>query len=93
MTTAPLLTVPAAPELAPAPVDELRAWLRLAHASGLRPIALRALLAEFGSPQAVLAQSFSALATIAGGDAAKAVLAPPPRFDHGFDEYVASQPG
>ncbi|SAL19119.1 DNA protecting protein DprA [Caballeronia choica] len=88
MTTAALLTVRAAPELAPAPVDELRAWLRLAHASGLRPIALRALLAEFGSPQAVLAQSFSALATIAGGDAAKAVLAPPPRFDHGFDEYV-----
>ena len=99
MTTPDLLTVPAAPELAPALVHNLRAWLRLAHARGLRPIELRALLGEFGGPEAVLDQSFGALAAVAGESAAKAVLAPPPRFGHGFEEYVqraadwASMPG
>jgi DNA processing protein len=77
MTTADLLIARAAPELAPAPPDELFAWLRLAHARGLRPAALRALLGAFGCPQSVLAQSCANLARVAGEDAAKAVLAPP----------------
>lgn len=95
MTTADLLTVSAAPELAPALIHDLHAWLRLAHARGLRPVELRALLGEFGGPEAVLNQSFGALAAVAGERAARAVLAPPPRFD----EYVqrvaewASMPG
>jgi DNA processing protein len=68
---------------------DFSAWLRLANASGLSPIALRALLTEFGSPQAVLNRSFSALAAIAGEKAARAVLAPPPSSELGsFDECL-----
>jgi DNA processing protein len=88
MTTAALLTARAAPELAPAPPDDLPAWLRLAHARGLRPPALRALLGAFGGPQAVLAQSFADLARVAGDDAARAALAPPPDSRAAFDERV-----
>jgi DNA processing protein len=62
----------------PLTTDELSAWLRLAHARGLRPAALRALLGAFGLPLRVLAQPFDALAAVAGGEAARAVLAPPP---------------
>jgi hypothetical protein len=40
----------------------------------LPPIALRAWLAEFGGPQAVLNQPFNALAALAGARAALAVL-------------------
>ncbi|WP_322043688.1 DNA-processing protein DprA [Paraburkholderia sp. J67] len=61
----------------PLAADELDAWLRLAHARGLKPAALRALLGAFGLPQQVLAQPFSALAAVAGTVAAQAVLAPP----------------
>ncbi|WP_322091436.1 DNA-processing protein DprA [Paraburkholderia bannensis] len=66
--------------LAPLPLstDESGAWLRLAHARGLKPVALRALLGVFGLPQRVLAQPFDALAAVAGTQAAHAVLAPPP---------------
>ncbi|TCK42180.1 DNA protecting protein DprA [Paraburkholderia sp. BL8N3] len=89
MSTDALLTAPAAPDVAPAPADDLRAWLLLANAGGLRPLALRTLLREFGSPQAVLAQSFGALAAIAGEAAANAVLAPPQGVEAGsFDEYL-----
>jgi DNA processing protein len=71
-------------------IDELSGWLRLANASGLSPIALRALLAAFGGPQAVLEQSFEALATVAGEKAAWAVQAPPPRSELGsFEECLA----
>jgi DNA processing protein len=71
-------------------IDELSGWLRLANASGLSPIALRALLAAFGGPQAVLEQSFEALATVAGEKAARAVQAPPPRSELGsFEECLA----
>lgn len=58
--------------------DELSAWLRLAHARGLKPAALRALLGAFGLPQQVLAQPFDALAAVCGREAAQAALAPPP---------------
>lgn len=66
--------------LAPLPLstDESGAWVRLAHARGLKPAALRALLGAFGLPQRVLAQPFDALAAVAGSQAAHAVLAPPP---------------
>ncbi|WP_321903951.1 DNA-processing protein DprA [Paraburkholderia tropica] len=73
----------APPPPAPLPLapDELHAWLRLACARGLKPAALRALLGAFGLPQQVLAQSFSALAAVAGSVAAQAALAaPPPGF-------------
>ncbi|MCG5075937.1 DNA-processing protein DprA [Paraburkholderia tagetis] len=61
----------------PLGADELSAWLRLANARGLKPVALRALLSAFGLPQHVLAQPFEALAAAAGNEAARAVLAPP----------------
>ena len=64
MSTDALLTAPAAPDVAPAPTDDLRAWLLLANAGGLRPLALRKQLREFGSPQAVLAQSLGPRAAI-----------------------------
>jgi DNA processing protein len=62
---------------APLPLchGELAAWLRLALARGLKPAALRALLGAFGLPQNVLAQPFSALAAVAGADAARAAVA------------------
>jgi DNA processing protein len=94
MTTA-LLPTGSAPNPVPdAPVhdsDDLRAWLQLAHANRLRPLALRQLLTEFGGPIAVLSESFAALAEVAGADAAKAVLAPPADIEQTpFDDYIES---
>jgi DNA processing protein len=107
MTTALLPTGAAAPACAASALqndiddpDELRAWLRLAHANGLRALALRCLLAEFGGPLDVLAGSFAELARVAGPDAAHAVLAPPAVIEQVlFDDYMndvrawASAPG
>ncbi|CAD6548582.1 hypothetical protein LMG27952_04748 [Paraburkholderia hiiakae] len=62
------------PTTLPLSPEELAAWLRLALARGLRPTALRALLGAFGLPQNVLAQPFSALAAVAGAQAAHAAL-------------------
>jgi DNA processing protein len=54
--------------------DEIAAWLTLAHAGGgLGAAALHALLAAFGTPQAVLAQPDEVLACAAGRHAAAAV--------------------
>jgi DNA processing protein len=90
MTPFLLPTADATPRLGVTDSQDISAWLRLANASGLPPIALRALLAEFGGPQAVLNQPFEALAAIAGEKAARAVLAPPPRSELGsFDECLA----
>jgi DNA processing protein len=90
MTPFLLPTTNAAPRLDVTDPLDVSAWLRLANASGLQPIALRALLAEFGSPHAVLGQSFAALAGIAGEKAARAVLAPPPGSELGsFHECLA----
>jgi DNA processing protein len=61
----------------PPAAGERAAWLRLATARGLKPVALHALLGAFGLPQNVLAQPFAALATAAGVEAARAVLNPP----------------
>ena len=52
MTPFQLLTADAAPHLGETDSQDISAWLRLANASGLPPIGLRALLAEFGGPQA-----------------------------------------
>ncbi|WP_322010660.1 DNA-processing protein DprA [Paraburkholderia sp. J12] len=65
------------PATLPLDADERAAWLRLATARGLKPVALRALLGAFGLPQNVLAQAFAAIATVAGAEAARAALAPP----------------
>ena len=90
MTPFLLPTPDAKPCLGETELQDVSAWLRLANASGLPPIALRALLAEFGGPQAVLNQSFDALAVIAGEKAARAVLGPPSRSELGsFDECLA----
>lgn len=56
---------------------ELSAWLRLAMSPGLKPAALRQLLTAFGLPDAVFAQSFTALAQATDEASARAVLAPP----------------
>ena len=80
--------------------EELRAWLRLAHAKRLRPQALRTLLAAFGGPCEVLSESFASLAEAVDTAAAEAVLAPPcdvegVPFDHYIEEVLAwaSGPG
>ncbi|MDR5755666.1 DNA-processing protein DprA [Caballeronia sp. LZ035] len=80
--------------------EELRAWLRLAHAPGLRPLALRQLLAAFGGPCEVLAESFASLARVVGPGVAEAVLAPPAEIEGtSFGHYIegalawASEPG
>lgn len=86
MTLLPLPTACAMPCLGAADMRDLPAWLRLAHVSGLTPVALRALLAEFGEPHAVLEQPFGALAAIAGDKAARAVLLPSDAAS--FSEYV-----
>ncbi|MFM0323870.1 DNA-processing protein DprA [Caballeronia glebae] len=97
MTTADLPTEEAASTL---DFDELRAWLRLAHAKGLRPLALRTLLGAFGGPLEVLSESFATLAETADARAAEAVLAPPGDIEGvPFDHYIeaalawASEPG
>ncbi|WP_321794098.1 DNA-processing protein DprA [Caballeronia sp. J97] len=97
MTTADLPTEEAA---STHDAEELRAWLRLAHAKGLRPLALRTLLGAFGGPLEVLSESFASLAEAAGARAAEAVLAPPEEIEGvAFDHYIetaltwASEPG
>ncbi|WP_277186642.1 DNA-processing protein DprA [Caballeronia sp. BR00000012568055] len=79
--------LPTEPGLAPA--SDLPAWLRLAHAKGLRPLALRSLLAEFRGPCEVLSESFVELTRVAGEIAANAVLAPPADIEGvSFDHYM-----
>jgi DNA processing protein len=66
--------------------SELGAWLRLSLARGLKPAALRVLLARFGLPDALLAQPFAELAHATDPATARAVLAPP---EPGLRDYVA----
>lgn len=54
---------------------ELRAWLQLAHAPGLAPAVLHALLDTFGSPAALLRASAQAIAAASSTAAAQAVHA------------------
>ncbi|XYI34117.1 DNA-processing protein DprA [Cupriavidus oxalaticus] len=53
------------------------AWLRLANAPGVGPVAAQRLLAAFGLPQQVLAQSVAALSSVVPARLARAVLAAP----------------
>ncbi|SOY78918.1 similar to smf, putative DNA processing chain A (drpA); putative exported protein [Cupriavidus taiwanensis] len=57
--------------------DDLKAWLQLACAPGVGPVAVRLLLAAFGLPRQVLAQSVTALSTVVPARLARAVVASP----------------
>ncbi|AMR76418.1 DNA-processing protein DprA [Cupriavidus nantongensis] len=85
-----MVTSPAAPVCAPSPchagagapaairdADDLQAWLQLACAPGVGPVAVRLLLAAFGLPRQVLAQSVTALSAVVPARLARAVLAAP----------------
>jgi predicted Rossmann fold nucleotide-binding protein DprA/Smf involved in DNA uptake len=52
--------------------DELAAWLRLVGTPGIGRDAARRLLAEFGSPEAVLAASTGARKALVGSEVAMA---------------------
>jgi DNA processing protein len=67
---------------------ELGAWLRLSLARGLKPAALRVLLARFGLPGVLLAQPFAELAHATDPATARAVLAPPEPGLHDYVEQV-----
>ncbi|MEP7302196.1 MAG: DNA-processing protein DprA [Caldimonas sp.] len=58
--------------------DELAAWLRLVETPGVGRDSARRLLAEFGSPEAVLAASTPTRATIVGAAVAAALAEEPP---------------
>lgn len=55
--------------------DDVMAWLRLACAPGVGPVAARLLLAAFGLPQQALAQSVEALSSVVPKKQARAALA------------------
>ncbi|MDQ7956974.1 MAG: DNA-processing protein DprA [Pseudomonadota bacterium] len=61
--------------------DELAGWLRLALTPGVGDGTARRLLAAFGLPDAVFAQSQAALEQVCSATQAKALTAPPPDFD------------
>jgi DNA processing protein len=57
--------------------DELDAWLRLVHRTGLGRTAMRRLLAALGSPQAVASATEAALAALIGAARAQGLAQPP----------------
>ncbi|NIO42786.1 MAG: DNA-protecting protein DprA [Burkholderiales bacterium] len=59
------------------PDAELEAWLRLGLIPRLGPVAFRKLLSGFGSPEAVLGASATALGKIVGADLATAIATGP----------------
>jgi DNA processing protein len=60
--------------------DELAAWLRLIETRGVGRESVRRLLAEFGSPEAVLGASIEARRAIVGAPVAAALAIEPPGF-------------
>ena len=60
--------------------DELAAWLRLVGTPGVGRESARRLLAEFGSPEAVLGASSEARKAIVGAQVASALSSEPPGF-------------
>ncbi|MGZ5252716.1 MAG: DNA-processing protein DprA, partial [Caldimonas sp.] len=60
--------------------DELVAWLRLVETPGVGRTAARQLLAEFGSPQAVLDASNRSRQAVVGPQVAAALGVEPPDF-------------
>lgn len=86
----------------PAPVPttrsaaDIEAWLRLTGARGLGTGALRQLLATFGLPHQLLAQTVSALAAVIPEKQARALLAPPDAVTMALVERTvawAAEPG
>jgi DNA processing protein len=65
------------PTAAPARSSSLAAWLRLERAAGIGPRTAATLLAAFGSPDAVFAADFAALAAHVSPSQAHALLQPP----------------
>ncbi|UCD67595.1 MAG: DNA-processing protein DprA [Betaproteobacteria bacterium] len=59
------------------PDAELEAWLRLGLIPQLGPVAFRKLLSSFGSPEAALSASATALANVVGASLAAAIAAGP----------------
>lgn len=79
-----------------ASIDHLADWLRLEQASGVGCRTAHQLLAEFGSPRAVLEAAETALATHLPLPLARALRAPPPpRFNQLLDatRAWAARPG
>ncbi|SDF56784.1 DNA protecting protein DprA [Massilia sp. PDC64] len=62
---------------APARSTSLAAWLRLERTAGIGPRAAAALLAAFGSPDAIFSADFSSLSTHVAPAQARALLQPP----------------
>ncbi len=60
--------------------DELAAWLRVVGTPGVGRDAVRRLLAEFGSPEAVLGAATAARKALVGAGAAAALADEPPDF-------------
>jgi len=69
------------------------AWLQLARVPGLRPNRLHALIAEYGSPEAVLAADSRSLAERGVGAAARAALLRPDPVAHARDLAWLSESG
>lgn len=65
--------------------DELAAWLRLALTPGVGNVGARRLLAAFGLPQAVFAQTSVALQQVVGDALAKALQEEPAGFEAQLD--------
>ncbi|MEZ5647111.1 MAG: DNA-processing protein DprA [Burkholderiaceae bacterium] len=61
--------------------DELRVWLRLLLTPGVGPDTARRLLAAFGPPEAVFAQSPSAWRAVVSARVAQALAEPPTELD------------
>ena len=64
-------------DAAQADSDHLQAWLRLAFAEGIGPVAARRLLAVFGLPGQIWQADFSALCAVLPPRQVTALLAPP----------------
>ncbi len=69
--------------------DELAAWLRLVETPGVGRESARRLLAEFGSPEAVLGASSEARRAIVGAPVASALAIEPPGFAELLEATVA----
>ena len=61
--------------------QELADWLRLLLTPGVGPGTSRKLLAAFGMPGAVFAQSQTTLSTVVGSSLADALLSLPPEWE------------
>ena len=69
--------------------DELAVWLRLIETPGVGRESARRLLAEFGSPEAVLGASSEARRAIVGAPVASALAIEPPGFAELLEATVA----